>query len=209
METVPSVIFNHYTYDSQVTLFSGHHLQHPPPPMAQVEASFPEEPHLHASQERWKMRRGEFLPQLENEKNNVLVPRGILENRQPMYREIASEDGSMNSILEVRSTYPKCRHPECLEVKIGCLEPAGFHSSQLLQYLTRTTTKWPAGTTDVGRELAWPSEELQAPEAVEGDAGHGGDRGVEGVGMRVTSGGATRIWRETKNVKPFNDDSLF
>ena len=68
-----------------------------------------------------------------------------------MYREIASEDGSMNSILEVRSTYPKCRHPECLEVKIGCLEPAGFHSSQLLQYLTRTTTKWPAGTTDVGR----------------------------------------------------------
>jgi len=137
---------------------------------------------------------------LENEKNNVLVSKGILENRQPMYREIASEDGSMNSILEVRSTYPKCRHPKCLEVKIGCLEPARFHSSQLLQYLTRTTTKWPAGTTDVGRGVGVAIGRTSSTRGRGGDAGHGGDRGVEGVGMRVTSGGATRIWNKQRQT---------
>ena len=147
-----------------------------------------------------KWEEGEFLPQLENEKNNVLVSKGILENRQPMYREIASEDGSMNSILKVRSTYPKCRHPECLEVKIGCLEPARFHSSQLLQYLTRTTTKWPAGTTDVGRGVGVAIGRTSSTRGSGGDAGHGGDRGVEGVGMRVTSGGATRIWNKQRQT---------
>lgn len=112
----------------------------------------------------------------------MLVSRGILENRQPMYREIASEDGSMNSILEVRHTYPKCRHPECLEVKMGCLQPARLHTSQLLQYPTLTTTKWPAGTTDVGRGVGVAIGRTSSTRGSGGDAGHGGDRGWKGWG---------------------------
>ena len=83
---------------------------------------------------------------------------------------------------------------------MGCLDPARLHTSQLLQYLTLTTnqaTKWPAGADFGHRQRSWRGhrKNFKHPRQWRWRRTRR-SQGVEGVGMRVTSGGATRIWNK-------------
>ena len=96
----------------------------------------------------------------------------------------------------VRHTCPEGRHPKYLHGGEDGLSCAGPVSQFPATTISNPNHHQVACRCDGRRaeELAWPSEELQAPEAVEVMQDTEEPRGVEGVGMRPTSSGATRIW---------------
>lgn len=143
-----------------------------------------------------KWEEGEFLPQVENEKNNLLVSRGILENRRPRDTETVSED---TASWRVRHTCPEGRHPKYLHGGEDGMSWAGpvahFPATTISNPNYHQATKWPAGATDVGRGVGVAIGRTSSTRGSGGDAGRGGAKGGwKGVGMRVTSGGLTRIW---------------